>query len=169
MARQSRNPEGLIQILKSFFGVEVALKEFIPQWIEIHPEHQIQLGHTPLGLGQDTILGRRIKDAQHKFRLTLGPLNADEYRRFFPKEQKAKELVSWVRQYIGIELAWDVQLVLDQDECKGIRLGQSGSLGLESFLGHRSPERGHFDELIIDYEERFRQDKARSRSHQKTV
>ena len=169
LARQSRNPEGLIQILKSFFGVEVALKEFIPQWIEIHPEHQIQLGHTPLSLGQDTILGRRIKDAQHKFRLMLGPLNADEYRRFFPKEQKAKELVSLVRQYIGIELAWDVQLVLDQDECKGIRLGQSGSLGLESFLGHRSPERGHFDELIIDYEERFRQDKARSRSRQKTV
>lgn len=154
LARQSRNPEGLVQILKSFLGVEVALKEFVPQWIEIHPEHQIQLGRTPLALGQDTILGSRIKDVQHRFRLEFGPLNAEEYRHFFPKEKKSRELISWMRQYIGIELAWDVQLRLDKDECEGIRLGQTGSLGLESFLGHRSPERGHFDELIIDYEER---------------
>ncbi|MDO5666788.1 MAG: type VI secretion system baseplate subunit TssG [Alcaligenaceae bacterium] len=161
LVRQSRNPEGLVLILKSFFGIDVALKEFIPQWIEIHPEHQIQLGQTPLALGQDTILGSRIRDVQHKFRLALGPLKLDEYRRFFPKGQKSKELVSWVRQYIGIELAWDVQLLLDKDEVQGIRLGQTGSLGLESFLGNRSPERGHFDELIVDYEARQRQDKIR--------
>lgn len=164
LARQSRNPEGLVLILKSFFGIDVALKEFIPQWIDIHPEHQIQLGQTPLALGKDTILGSRIKDAQHKFRLELGPLKREEYRRFFPKEQKSKELLSWVRQYIGIELAWDVRLLLDKDEVQGIRLGQSGSLGLESFLGHRAPERGHFDELILDYEARNGQNKLRQSS-----
>ena len=160
LARQSRNPEGLVLILKSFFGIDVTLKEFIPQWIDIHPEHQIQLGQTPVALGQDSNLGSRIKDVQHKFRLALGPLKLDEYRHFFPKSNKSRELVSWIRQYIGIELAWDVQLVLDKNETQGLRLGQSNSLGLDSFLGNRAPEHGHFDELIIDYEDRLKQDKT---------
>ena len=154
LARQSRNPEGLVSILKRFFGIEVALKEFIPQWIELHPEHQIQLGQNPVALGKDTILGSKVKDAQHKFRLELGPLSLAQYRRFFPQAQQSKELVSWVRQYIGIELAWDARLLLDKDEIQGLRLGQGGRLGLESFLGQRNPERGHFEELIIDYEAR---------------
>ena len=154
LARQSRNPEGLVSILKRFFGIEVALKEFIPQWIELHPEHQIQLGQNPVALGKDTILGSKVKDAQHKFRLELGPLSLAQYRRFFPQAQQSKELVSWVRQYIGIELAWDARLLLDKDEIQGLRLGQGGRLGLESFLGQRNPERGHFGELIIDYEAR---------------
>ena len=162
LARQSRNPEGLVLILKNFFGVDVELKEFIPQWIEIHPEHQIQLGQSALALGKDTILGSRVKAAQHKFRLAFGPLKLDEYRQFFPKGQKSKELVSWVRQYIGIELAWDVQLLLDKNEVQSIRLGQTGSLGFESFLGNRPRERGHFDELVIDYEDRMRQEKLRT-------
>lgn len=163
-ARQSRNPEGLILILKNFFGVDVQLKEFIHQWIDLQPEHQIKLGENSLGLGQETILGSRIKDAQHKFRLVFGPLSREQYRSFFPNGKRSRELVSWVRQYIGIELAWDTQLVLDKNDIEGIRLGQTGSLGLESFLGHRAPERGHFDEVYFDYETRLRQ---KSEQHKK--
>lgn len=155
LARQSRNPEGLIQILRTFFGVDVSLQEFIPQWLDIAPEHQIQLGVNPQSLGQDTILGSRIKDAQHKFRLALGPMSREQFRTFFPNAKRSRELISWVRQYIGIELAWDTQLILDKDEIEGVSLGGELRLGLDTFLGERNPERGDFDELIFDYETRL--------------
>jgi type VI secretion system protein ImpH len=42
-----------------------------------------------------------------------------------------------VRNYVGFEFDWDVQLVLARDEVPGIRLGREGQLGWTTWLGAR--------------------------------
>jgi type VI secretion system protein ImpH len=41
---------------------------------------------------------------QHKFRIEIGPLSAEEYNRFLPGEAWVTELRDWVRQYLGWSL-----------------------------------------------------------------
>ena len=159
LVRQTRNPEGLTQILSTFFNIQVNIQEFVPQWIKLEPNQQLQLGGS-LGLGQDTILGSAVRDAQHKFRLKLGPLSRQQFDSFLPGTKNANQLVHWLRQYIGIELSWDALLELDKNEVNGIRLGQATPLGLGSWLGKRAPGLGHARDVIIDYEQRFQKPAA---------
>src|SRR5690606_38557162 len=109
LLRQSRNPEGLQQILHTYFSVPVHIHEFIPHWIQLEPEQQLSLGDSAQGLGRSTLLGAAVRDVQHKFRIELGPLRIGSYMQFLPGAGKARQLLDWVRQYVGLEYEWDVQ------------------------------------------------------------
>lgn len=155
LLRQTRNPEGLKQILQTFFSVPVRIAEFVPQWIRLEPSQQLGLGGS-LGLGQDTILGSAVRDAQHKFRIELGPLERADYASFLPGGRRARQLMHWVRDYIGVEFAWDVRPVLKRKDVAGIKLGAQQPLGLSSWLGSRRAEQGDARDLVLDYEGRDR-------------
>ncbi|WP_460475342.1 type VI secretion system baseplate subunit TssG [Bordetella tumulicola] len=155
LLRQTRNPEGLKQILQTFFSVPVRIAEFVPQWIRLEPSQQLGLGGS-LGLGQDTILGSAVRDAQHKFRIELGPLERADYASFLPGGKRARQLMHWVRDYIGVEFAWDVRPVLKRKDVVGIKLGAEQPLGLSSWLGSRRAEQGDARDLVLDYEGRDR-------------
>ncbi|CAM3917129.1 type VI secretion system baseplate subunit TssG [Bordetella muralis] len=155
LLRQTRNPEGLKQILQTFFSVPVRIAEFVPQWIRLDPSQRLGLGGA-MGLGQDTILGAAVRDAQHKFRIELGPLTRADYTSFLPGGRRAKQLLHWVRDYIGVELAWDVRPVLKRQDVRGVKLGEPQPLGLSSWLGKRRAEQGDARDLLLDYEGRDR-------------
>lgn len=156
LVRLTRNPEGLVRILRRFFGVQARVEEFVPQWIRIEPAQQLRLGGTA-GLGRDTLLGGAVRDGQHKFRIQLGPLPMARYRDFLPGGAGARQLLHWLRQYIGIEFAWDARLVLRAEDAQGVRLGQPAPLGLASWLGTRPADRGDAADLCVDYESRARE------------
>ncbi|WP_148715775.1 type VI secretion system baseplate subunit TssG [Chitinolyticbacter meiyuanensis] len=162
LARQTRNPEGLQQILQSYFELPVRLIEHVPHWVKLDPEHCLTLG-TRMGqaLGQGSTLGIAVRDAQSRFRLVLGPMPLASYRRFLPGGDAAKLLQRWVDDYVGLELTWDVQLLLAFDAVPAGALSQGQPLGLGSWLGRR-PQRGPADDLIVDYSRRTR---ATSRKH----
>src|SRR5690606_38094841 len=74
LLRQTRNTEGLRQIVHTYFDAPVHIREFVPQWIHLDPGQQLVLGDTGSALGRSTLLGAAVRDAQHKFRMELGPL-----------------------------------------------------------------------------------------------
>ena len=51
-----------------------------------------------------------------------------------------------VRNYLGDELDWEVNLVLRRDEVPAVRLGRSGRLGWTGWMGKRKSRR-HADDL----------------------
>lgn len=155
LLRQTRNPEGLKQILQTFFSVPVRIAEFVPQWIRLAPSQRLELSGT-MALGRDTILGTAVRDAQHKFRIELGPLSDADYASFLPGAHRARQLLHWVRDYIGVEFAWDARLVLKREDVQGLKLGASQPLGLSSWLGHRRASQGDARDLLLDYEQRER-------------
>ena len=60
-----------------------------------------------------------------------------------------KRLRSIVDQYVGLELTWDVQLVLKKEEVPQIKLGRQGRLGWTTWLSTRTPQ-ADADELVVN-------------------
>ena len=60
-----------------------------------------------------------------------------------------KRLRSIVDQYVGLELTWDVQLVLKKKEVPQMKLGRQGQLGWTTWLSTRAPD-DDADELIVN-------------------
>jgi type VI secretion system protein ImpH len=139
LVRQTRNPEGLIQILKLYFDVPVRVEEFVSDWVMLEERELSRLGLFGRNhqLGGGATLGLAVRDAQSKFRLELGPLSQDEFREFLPGSKRLQQVVDWVRQYVGIEFAWELRLVLRKEEAQGSRLGGGQRLGWGSWLGTR--------------------------------
>lgn len=136
MTRSTRNPEGLQRAIGSYFGVPVAMQEYCLHFLALEPSQQTRLSRHPCNsqLGVDTVVGSRVPDAQSKFRLRIGPLTLTQYERFLPDQPDFKALVDWVRNYLGIEYAWDFELVLQREEVPGTRLGGGTRLGWTSWM-----------------------------------
>jgi type VI secretion system protein ImpH len=102
-------------------------------------------------VGRGAVLGRRVWDRQHKFRVLLGPLSLARYEGFLPGGAALAKLVAWVRNYFGFELKWDVRLLLKRDEVPAVRLGRYGRLGWTTWLG-AYPKPGDAGDLTLDAE-----------------
>ena len=140
LVRQARSAEGLAAILHEYFAVPVHVEQFVLDWLVLPRDQRTSLGGEPatcatLGLG--AIVGDRVRDVQSRFRIVLGPLDYDRFGDFLPGGRSLAALVDWVRNYVGFEFDWDLQLVLARDEVPAVRLGRDGQLGWTAWLGSR--------------------------------
>jgi type VI secretion system protein ImpH len=83
------------------------------------------------------VLGSHVWTCQNRFRLLCGPLPFADFKRLLPRADSLKKLRDLVRNYLGDEFDWDLNLVLFADEVPEVRLGQSGDLGWTTWLGKR--------------------------------
>jgi type VI secretion system protein ImpH len=100
-------------------------------------------------LGQSVIVGSKVWGRQHKFRIILGPLSAEDYVRLLPTGDRIRRLVTLVRNYIGDELAWDVRLILKREHVSPVRLDGNFRLGWTTWLGERTSEKDA-DDLVLN-------------------
>ena len=73
--------------------------------------------------------GQRVWDVQSKFRLRVGPIGYEEFRRLMPSGDRLLPLCQFVRTYAGPEWDFDVQLVLRRREVPECRLDGNARLG----------------------------------------
>jgi type VI secretion system protein ImpH len=151
LARQVRNAEGLAAILRHFFRVPVRIEEFVGHWMALGVRERTSL--TPAGapLGGGAVLGRRVWDRQHKFRVHVGPLTLGQYESFLPGGVPLRKLVDWVRLYFCLELEWDVRLTLRRDDVPPLALGRGTRLGWTTWLGRRRSA-ADADDLCVNAE-----------------
>lgn len=136
LSRQVRNAEGLAGLLSDCLGLPVAVEPFVGHWMDLRERDCLRLGHRGQ-LGRDTLLGRRIWDRQHKFRLQLGPLSLPDYGQLLPQTSGLALLAAAVRNYVGLEYDWDLRLLLKADCVPRLVLGGAQRLGYSSWLGRR--------------------------------
>lgn len=139
LSQSSKNPDGLVSILKAFFDVPVQLQQFVGSWLQLEPDDCWQLGGA-VGLGQTASVGSKVWSRTAKFRLRIGPLTRDQYERFLPGTPGWERLEAIVRTYIGDTLDWDVQLVLKGEEVPRSKLGGMTRLGQTSWVDMRSDD-----------------------------
>jgi len=151
LIRHVRNVEGLTKILGHFFRVPVRIEEFVGHWLSIEAHERSQLGRDSAIVGSGAVLGKRVWDRQHKFRIHLGPFGLAEYESFLPGGSRLKKLVDWVRLYLTYELDWDVRLRLERAQVPQLRLGAGRRLGWTTWLGHRTRP-SDADDLCLDAE-----------------
>lgn len=153
LSRWSRNPEGLASALQAYFGVPVRVIEFCRHHLELEPVQQTRLQRHACNsqLGRDAVLGARVPDVQSKFRLRIGPLSLIQYQAFLTCGEAFQALIDWVRTYVGIEYAWDYELVLRRSEVPSAQLGGTGRLGWTTWL-HSARRSRDADDFRLDPE-----------------
>lgn len=124
---QAKNPEGLEAMISSFFQVPCQIEEFVGNWTEIPDQYQFQLGGSENAstLGVACTVGPDVWDCQQKFRVKIGPVGWDDFTKMLPGGRSLDRLSALVKNYIGDELAWDLNLVLQQEETPSWRLGDA--------------------------------------------
>ena len=136
LVQQSRNAEGLEQIVQDFFGIKTQLLSFFGRWLDLPLNSLCKLGDSPETgtLGATVIAGSRFWTCQLHFRLRLGPMKLADLERMLPTGGSFRRLFDWVRFYTGEHFSWDLQLVLAKEEVPAIQIGKAGRLGWTTWL-----------------------------------
>ena len=131
-----RHADGLASMLQSLFKVPVQIIEFVAHWLRIPRRDRFILGaNAAIGrLGESAVLGERVWQRQDKFQVRLGPMSLEEYESFLPTGAAYRALVAAVRNYLGLELLWEIRLQLRGAEKPVTCLGKQGALGWTSWL-----------------------------------
>ena len=153
LVRATRNAEGLGSLLRGFFAMPVRIVEYCCRWLAISPEQRTRLGIRGPGamLGGGAVVGNAVFDGQSSFHVELGPMRLADYEQFLPGGRRFAQLVAWLRNYVGVELAWRARLVLAKDEVPPPILGRSIRLGWTTWIGRR-PQRTDAGDLVLDAE-----------------
>jgi len=150
LANTTRHADGLAAMLEGYFEVPVTIEEFVPEWLELPSDCRLMLGMSGGGvLGESATIGGSIYQCQHKFRILIGAMSLDAYQRMSPGGDSLKQLVAIVRNYIGHELDFDLQLILQRDDVPPIDLGMAGALGWTTWLGERTVD-SDADDMVIN-------------------
>ncbi|MCU7921253.1 MAG: type VI secretion system baseplate subunit TssG [Candidatus Thiodiazotropha sp. (ex Dulcina madagascariensis)] len=139
LANQTRNAEGLEAILQDFFQLPVRIDEFIGAWIDLPDNSLCRLGASTdiSALGATIILGDRVWQGQQKFRIVMGAVNFADYQRMLPGGESLKRLIAVVKNYIGDEQDWELNLILEEQEVPPLSLNGESRLGWTSWLAQK--------------------------------
>ena len=122
LTQQVRTTSGLKQILQDYFAIPVEIQEFVGQWQELIPDicTRIASKSQPKGqnsqLGQSAMLGDKGWFAQGKIRISLGPLNREQFYKFAPGTAALRALNDMVRMYVGIERDYDFTITVKRKD-----------------------------------------------------
>lgn len=141
LANRARPASGLVSILRAYFKLPLQVEQFVGHWMALPPGVRSRIGRAGEGnrLGASLVLGRQVWDRQNKFRIVIGPLGYDDYRRFMPGGDSLQRLLAWVRSYAGLSLDWDVRLILKKEQMPPLRLGGATRVGWSTWLASAAP------------------------------
>jgi type VI secretion system protein ImpH len=144
LAAARRGPRTLRLALEDEIGYDIgdasiAIEEFVGDWVEIDDRQLFRLGVSNNLLGKDAIVGRRIYDRSAKFRVAVGPVSYQVFRRFQGNGDLRQRLDRIVRSVIHEPFDYEVALSLAEGAAPGLKLSSQGghALGEDTWLGKR--------------------------------
>jgi len=135
---------GLKTLLGDAFGATpVEVIPCVERVAKIPQSQTLRLGLSGCRLGADSYLGDELPDRMGKFRIRLGPLKRDDFKRFSPGTEDFERLVFLTDLYFVEPLKYDVELVLAGSEVQTVCLGDPAraTLGVDSWI-FSAPELG---------------------------
>jgi type VI secretion system protein ImpH len=167
LSQRPRNAAALQALLEDYFQIDVQVKQFQGQWLQLDPSNQSSLSEAGCNnaLGFNTVAGERVWDVLGRIRLRLGPLRLAQFTEFIPDRSATSDrkafflLVHLVRLFVGPELSFDVQTVLRADEIPECRLEEDedavgARLGWNTWLQSQEAEKDAGD-AVFEGEEVF--------------
>jgi type VI secretion system protein ImpH len=129
----TRPVAGLEQLLADYFGVPVAIEQFVGAWYPVDRPTQCGLGDeasesSQLGLG--AVAGDEVWDQQSRARIRIGPLTRAQYDDFLPGGRAHEPLRALTRYYGNDQIDFELQLVLARDDAPACQLGGDEPLPL---------------------------------------
>jgi len=126
-------------VLRYYFKhAQLVIEQCIERRVEILEEQCNRLGRANSQLGEDLVLGERVRDRSGKFRIHIRELDWQRFHEFLPIGFGYQPLCALVRFTLRDPLDYDIRLVLRQEEIRELRIGEQNHchLGWTSWLGH---------------------------------
>ena len=73
-----------------------------------------------------------------KFRIRIGPLSIENYRKLLPGNGSLERLREIIRNYAGDVIDWELNLILKAEDVPEAELGSETMLGMTSWSGPRA-------------------------------
>ncbi|MBN8525141.1 MAG: type VI secretion system baseplate subunit TssG [Planctomycetes bacterium] len=141
LSQQPRSAAALAAALGAWLGgVPVAIEQCAPTWTPLPAERQGRLGSANCGAGTDCLAGERILSRTTAFRVHVGPVGADDFRRFLPGGDGMAAVTALVAEFNSDLLDWDVQVRLAPDALPPASLGEGARLGWDTRLEGPPPD-----------------------------
>lgn len=138
IAQKPHSCNALENILSDYFGTTAKMQQFCGQWLVLERSDYTRLGKQNSSLGESAIVGTRVWDQQSKFRVRLGPLDFKQFLAFLPNGSAYQPLKSIVKFMVGMELDFDVRLILQRKQVPSAilttRAQRKPMLGWTTFL-----------------------------------
>lgn len=144
LAGRSRSPQVVSGIIAHCFDLDdVEIRQWTRRKVLIDPAQQTTLGKANSQLGVTSMVGESIIDCNGKFTICIRQLSRSKFSDFLPSGQEFEPLCKLVEFILREQMAYDLELTMDDDEAPDFVLGeQSGiALGWTSFLGNSSQEK----------------------------
>jgi type VI secretion system protein ImpH len=138
----------LQSILEAFFRLPFAIEEFVGEWLRIPTGDLCLLGRSTARLGTDSVVGGYAWSCQHKFRVLCGPLSFSDFKAMLPGSTGLRRVRDLLRNFIGYQFEWDLNLILRAPDVPRTELGKSGALGWTTWLGDRQTNTEATDVII---------------------
>lgn len=113
---ETRSFSTLEHLLADYFQIPVEIIPFQGKWQHLPTDEWTKLGLSGQcqKLGQTATIGQKIWDQQTEFLIKLGPLDLKTFMDFLPIGKALQRLNDLTRFFIGLELDFKVQLILDK-------------------------------------------------------
>lgn len=130
-------------VLRYYFKhAQLTIEQCIERRVEILGEQLNRLGRVNSMLGEDLVLGERVRDRSGKFRIHIRELDWLRFHEFLPIGFGYQPLCALVRFTLRDPLDYDIRLVLRQEEIRELRIGEQNAccLGWTSWLGREKAD-----------------------------
>ncbi|MEO7496729.1 MAG: type VI secretion system baseplate subunit TssG [Massilia sp.] len=137
LLRRPISAGAIARVMSEYFGVRVAVEQFVGNWYALPAAQQTILGDANAVLGASAVVGERAWQRDLRMRLTVGPLARASFVAFLPGGKASTVLAKLLTMFTGLTLEYEIELVLLASEVRGIRLDstrEGGRLGWDSFL-----------------------------------
>lgn len=127
-ASRPRSADRLAALLSDWLERDVVIEEFAGSWLRLDADSQSRMPRGRVAgqfnrLGVDCAAGARAYDPQARFLIRIGRLSHVEFEALLPDRVLLHRLVSLVRAYVGMEVDFAVNLILDPGDIPVPRLG----------------------------------------------
>lgn len=137
IASRSRAPGTVAGIIAHCFDLaQVRIREFQPRSLTLDPRQRVSLGTRNGCLASNFIVGSRVRTRSSKFAIVIAELDQGRLRDFLPSGKSFDQLRALIDFLLRDGLAYDLELILKQDEVPPFSLDRAkgAHLGWTSFI-----------------------------------
>jgi len=129
--------QALDQILSTYFEFPVHVEQCVGEWRRVDDRDTTILGSKEGQwnvLGDGAMIGTRVWDQQGKICLHVGPLNGDQFDNLLPGASGYRSMIDLVGLFIGPEIVYDINLMVEEGEIEASSLTSKSGLGWNTWL-----------------------------------
>jgi type VI secretion system ImpH/TssG family protein len=130
-----RSVGALEDALNHLLGQLVRIEEYRPRWRDVEAEDRSRLGRQFAGLGDEAMLGGRVRVVSDAFRVIIRAKTPADYAALLPGGARFRVLSEAIDAFAPSHLDWDVALEVSSDAAGVARLDGGTRLGWSGWVG----------------------------------